>query len=159
MKKSLMNKKNKGFSLVELIIVVAIMAILAGVLVPQFIRYIGASRINGDLQNAQLIYDGVSAMIAQDGANGTSLSADPYTTATNDGFTISATNVNTLTTGNAILNAIGGSAAAVKVDNTYHFEVSADRDGNVTVNVNNGTDTVQLCPYDETAAAGTAWEK
>ena len=40
-----MNKKqksltNKGFSLVELIIVIAIMAVLVGVLAPQFIKYL-----------------------------------------------------------------------------------------------------------------------
>ena len=48
-------RNNKGFSLVELIIVIAIMAILAGVLAPQFVKYIGRSRISTDIQNAQQI--------------------------------------------------------------------------------------------------------
>ena len=43
-------RNNKGFSLVELIIVIAIMAILAGVLAPQFVKYIGRSRIYSRLQ-------------------------------------------------------------------------------------------------------------
>lgn len=34
------SKKNKGFSLVELIIVIAIMAVLVGVLAPQLLKYI-----------------------------------------------------------------------------------------------------------------------
>ena len=39
---------NKGFSLVELIIVVAIMAVLIGVLAPQYLRYVEKSRLQRD---------------------------------------------------------------------------------------------------------------
>ena len=49
---------NKGFSLVELIIVIAIMAVLMGVLAPQFLKYVESSRIQkdesafGEIENA-----------------------------------------------------------------------------------------------------------
>lgn len=43
---------NKGFSLVELIIVIAIMAILLVVLAPQYLKYVEKSRNSTDLQNA-----------------------------------------------------------------------------------------------------------
>lgn len=43
-------KNNKGFSLVELIIVIAIMAILVGVMAPQLIKYIEKTNVSNDTQ-------------------------------------------------------------------------------------------------------------
>ncbi len=43
-------KGNKGFSLVELIIVIAIMAILIGVMAPQLIKYIEKTNVASDVQ-------------------------------------------------------------------------------------------------------------
>ena len=43
-------KNNKGFSLVELIIVIAIMAILVGVMAPQLIKYIEKTNVSSDTQ-------------------------------------------------------------------------------------------------------------
>ena len=50
-----MKKNNKGFSVVELIIVIAIMAILAGALAPALIKYINKSRRSADISNADTI--------------------------------------------------------------------------------------------------------
>ena len=44
-----MNKKNnKGFSLIELIVVVAIMAVLVGVLAPTYLNYVEKTRLQKD---------------------------------------------------------------------------------------------------------------
>lgn len=57
-------KNNKGFSLVELIVVVAIMAVLVGVLAPQFIKYVERSRQSTDLQNVEELKNAVEAEAA-----------------------------------------------------------------------------------------------
>ena len=58
-------KNNKGFSLVELIVVIAIMAVLVGVLAPQFIGYVAKSKVSTDLQNADSLKSAVEIAIAE----------------------------------------------------------------------------------------------
>lgn len=52
-------KNQKGFSLVELIIVIAIMAILVGVMAPLLIKYIEKANVSADTQLLDAIYNAV----------------------------------------------------------------------------------------------------
>lgn len=65
---------NKGFSLVELIIVIAIMVLLVGLLAPQYIKYLDKSRIAADTQLADNVRQAMSTTLL-----------DPNVTAIPDG--------------------------------------------------------------------------
>ncbi len=63
MKRTKKHNNNKGFTLVELIIVVAIIAVLAAVLAPQYIRYVERSRESNDIQIASAVMDAAVTVI------------------------------------------------------------------------------------------------
>ncbi|MCM1329100.1 MAG: prepilin-type N-terminal cleavage/methylation domain-containing protein [Ruminococcus sp.] len=77
------NSKVKGFTLVELIVVIAIIAILAAILVPNMLGYIRNSRFTQADSNAKNVHTAANAAIAQAYANSqigtssTSTSTDP----------------------------------------------------------------------------------
>ena len=64
MNKKQKNLTNKGFSLVELIIVIAIMAVLVGVLAPQYLKYVHNSKVSTDIQNAQEVATAINVSVA-----------------------------------------------------------------------------------------------
>ncbi|MDY4126518.1 MAG: type II secretion system protein [Lachnospiraceae bacterium] len=94
---------NKGFSLVELIVVIAIMAVLIGVLAPQFMKYVEKSRESTDIQNLDTCISAVRTYYADKDTDVTSV-------------TISGTKGNPLSGDNAALSDAGCANSIVKGD-------------------------------------------
>lgn len=83
-------KDNKGFTLVELIIVVAILAILVGLLAPQYTKYVEKSRKAADVSNLDSLVQGFKVAAAdqdfdiKDGAYRITISKDGTMIQTNE---------------------------------------------------------------------------
>ena len=141
-----MEKKmnNKGFSLVELIIVIAIMSILVGVLAPQFIKYVESSRRSNDIATAEEIRQAVLADMADD------LDGKKYTNAAGTdvefvGGTVAAADVCNGAKATSITESPVAEGAPCKGDK---FKV--------TYNKTTGTCSVKLGTFDLTTTQGAA---
>ena len=127
--------KNKGFSLVELIIVIAIMAILAAAIAPALIRYIDKSRKADDLAAAETINTAVSAALANEDAYSEVASVmDGSTTiiSANGGTAFSGSYTTFL---GEVNSSVGGTAPKVKYtkDNNTQWKVMISTNGKPVV--------------------------
>ena len=126
---------NKGFSLVELIVVVAIMAVLIGVLAPQFLRYVEKSRIQKDNSAIAEIANACKIAMADETIN----------TNTTSGTTVAASSAEFtfFTTGSALVvelnKAVGGS---VKLTSNAYKAASEQPTITITKDTTSGTITV-----------------
>lgn len=83
--KKLGKSTKKGFTLVELIVVLVILAVLAAMLVPALVGYIDRARAEKEYQTAATVYGAAQAVITEKYAKDTTLAAGTLTkAATND---------------------------------------------------------------------------
>ncbi|MCM1105884.1 MAG: prepilin-type N-terminal cleavage/methylation domain-containing protein [Blautia sp.] len=81
-------RNNKGFSLVELIVVIAIMAVLMVVLAPAMLRYVEKSRVQKDESAAAEVAHAVELALAQEDIY---VEAGTIATGATNSFTITLT--------------------------------------------------------------------
>ncbi len=146
--------KNKGFSLVELIIVIAIMAILAAAIAPALIRYIDKSRRSDDVAAAETINTACQAALANEDAYDevqlvmkglTGTGATTLATAAVNSTSWTATNV---TSGGTFLYEMdsstgGGPAIKYKKGNASYWTVGVSTNGKPVVWLGTGSGGTQ----------------
>ena len=135
MKKTQKKLGNKGFSLVELIVVIAIMAVLVGVLAPTLIRNVEKSRESTDLQTLDSLRQSVTTALSTESVNnvlpsgGTSLKLSGGTlTGSTDAFKDAVT---TELTNDGVINA----SMKSKSGQSGTITITISEQGKVTVAV------------------------
>lgn len=134
MTRNLLNKKKKGgFTLIELIIVIAIIAILAAVALPKFAEIRENANIKADISNAKNIQSEVISLIGEG-------KIVPPSGATAASYTITTAAAATITDG--MQNVPVTKSTSSGVTKGSNFIATVDKDGTVIVYAGDATHEV-----------------
>ncbi len=136
-------KNNKGFSLVELIIVIAIMAILVGVMAPQLIKYIEKTNVSSDTQLASTVQTAITTAVM-----------DPEVVKATD-TTATMTSLSGGTTADAVAgasNTLGYAVSEILGTTTPSAGLKSNGHGPISVIVSSNKVTVWLPGTDSTGS-------
>lgn len=130
--KNIQKKKKKGFTLIELIIVIAIIGILALIAIPRFGAVRRDANVRSDIANAKTIHDTTATLITQGtiqlpgtGSTSIDLSQDD----------------------NALVGSLQTTPTPrVGTNDSRHFTVTIEADGDIIVNSVDGENTTIVYP-------------
>jgi len=134
---------NKGFSLVELIVVIAIMAVLVGILAPTLIGNIQKSKEAKDINSLDNVYTAVNTALADEKGNSVALSAaykDKY-------VSLATINTNSATATDTFAKLV-----MENTENITSFSSDAAKNGEIYVKVT-GAGKVSVVIADKTTLA------